>query len=755
MSKNEEIISSPVKTELLAPAGNLACALTAFDSGADAVYAGLNKFNARERTENFSVEDMGRLISYAHKVGKKVYITLNTLLKEFELSRLVEMIADLTYLKPDAVIVQDFGVLRIIREYFPELTIHASTQMGIHNSAGVSIAQDMGVERVILERQMTIKEIEEVQEKSELELEVFIHGALCCSLSGCCTFSSWQGGHSGNRGKCKQPCRRRFFGEEGNGFFFSTQDLYSLDKIADFKRIGIASLKIEGRLRQPDYVHNVVTAYRMVLDAPMGEEGKVLKQAREVLSHSLGRHWSEGFYTEKGLKSLIQHKSLGVSGALCGEVGRAGPGGFTVKVSRRIHVGDRIRIQPDSGDEGPALTITKMSMGKRDVTRATRGEECYITCDKPIPNGFVYKIGESADMMENRIARLPEFKPALKLDVKVRVYGLEFELQGLSRSFKWTKEINLEPAESRPLDEKRVVDGIAAVADSPFLLGECSVDIDGSYFLPASVLKSIRKELWNWIGETLETSEIKFGHPGLMRFYMDYQAGYKNETDEVNGYDRGFDRARDVYFVKPESKLPPQKVTIARSVYMFNKNTDEVILPFFCSEDHLDSLNRKIKACYESGMRTFRVTSLYGLELLKQYNGLTIFASNPMPITNSMAVRELEALGVVRSQAWVELEKEAIDHLVERSPLPIEIYRYGRIPLMATRAVIPAEGKVKDARGNEFVIVHDSRASFWYVYASDVLKIPKVNNTINFYDLTNASWGSRNSSTFNFDKELV
>ena len=193
----------PPVPELLAPAGSPACALAAFDAGADAIYAGLAKFNARERGENFTPEVMAQIVDYAHKLGRKVYITLNTLVKEAELPEVAEYLAQLSEIAPDALLVQDLGIIRMAREYFPSLTLHASTQMGFQNSAGLKIAKELGVTRVVLERQMTIEEIAEVKKSTDLELEVFIHGALCASLSGQCLFSSYLGGYSGNRGKCK------------------------------------------------------------------------------------------------------------------------------------------------------------------------------------------------------------------------------------------------------------------------------------------------------------------------------------------------------------------------------------------------------------------------------------------------------------------------------------------------------------------------------------------------------------------------
>ncbi|MBO4633050.1 MAG: U32 family peptidase, partial [Lentisphaeria bacterium] len=189
------------RVELLAPAGNPSVALSAFDAGADAVYCGLRKFNARERSENFTHDDLSRMVAYAHKLRRKVYVTFNTLLKESELDEAAREMAFLAEIRPDAVIVQNLGAARIMREYFPDLTLHASTQLGIHNSSGLEMAKKFGFQRVILERQVTLDELRKMvpDGKPPLEMELFIHGALCCCVSGSCLFSSWLGGWSGNR----------------------------------------------------------------------------------------------------------------------------------------------------------------------------------------------------------------------------------------------------------------------------------------------------------------------------------------------------------------------------------------------------------------------------------------------------------------------------------------------------------------------------------------------------------------------------
>ena len=483
--KNSAPLPNP---ELLAPAGSPACALAAFDAGADAIYAGLSRFNARERGENFTSDSMARVIDYAHKLGRKVYVTLNTLIKESELPEIASYLAELEELGPDALLVQDLGLLRMARECFPKLTLHASTQMGFHNSAGLRIARELGVTRVVLERQMTLDEIAAVKASTDLELEVFIHGALCASLSGQCLFSSYLGGYSGNRGKCKQPCRRRYFSKEGNGFFFSPQDLCTIDLLPQLKELGIASLKIEGRLRQPDYVRQMVSAYRLLLNAPPEEFPKLLGEARNLLSRGCGRKWSHGFLEPESSRTLIQHNALGAAGMLCGTVGELRENGFAFTTGKRLHLGDRIRIQPQSGDEGPALTLTRIYVEGRPERRALPGQTLFVCCDKPVPErGLVFKIGESFPDLSARLAALPPRRTALNLSVTLSAQEIAVEVLNAPAE-RFTRPLDLAPATGRPVTAEILEEEFAA-SDSPvFRLGEFTASISGKYFLPASRL---------------------------------------------------------------------------------------------------------------------------------------------------------------------------------------------------------------------------------------------------------------------------
>ncbi len=736
---------APSRPELLAPAGSPACALAAFEAGADAIYAGLSKFNARERGENFTPERMSQIIEYAHRLNRKVYITLNTLVKESELAEVAETLAALEEMAPDALLVQDLGIIRMAREYFPKLTLHASTQMGFHNSAGLETAEKLGVSRVVLERQMTIEEIATVRQKTKLELEVFVHGALCASLSGACLFSSYLGGYSGNRGKCKQPCRRRYFGKGGNGFFFSPQDLCTIELLPQLRALGVNSLKIEGRLKQPDYVKQTVGAYRMLLDAPLEESRKLVGEARNMLSKGCGRKWSLGFYTKESSDTLISHDSLGAAGQLCGTVSDLRENGFGFTATKRLFLGDRLRVQPQSGDEGPALTITKMFVDNLPSRKALPGQLVTIPCDKPIsPNGLVFKIGESFSDYTKELDSLPPLRE--KLNLNVRLSASKIEIDASNTPFPhWEKALNLRPADSRPVTAEALAKEFAAADSDKFALGAFQCKIEGNYFLPASELKALRREFWDAVKSALVSgSTFRESAVGLEKFrraWLELKPAYALP-----------EHLTETVAMKPNGAEPGNRKAIrACGVFDFNKLTNEAILPEFCPEDKLDSVRRAIRGAVEAGIRRFRVTSLYGLALLDDYKELEIIASAPLPVCNSIAALELSRFGVTRVTAHLELEKEAIEAFRDKSILPLELYRYGRPVLLITRARISTEGDLRDARGNTFVVRFDKRSGLTRVYPQKIHSVPRLAGVYDYYDLQNAHWNSQDTNTFNFE----
>ncbi|MCK4979274.1 MAG: U32 family peptidase, partial [Candidatus Delongbacteria bacterium] len=254
------------KPELLLPVGNTEAFYAAVEGGADAIYLGLRYFNARNRAKNFTLNQLQSILAESKRTGTKVYLTLNTLIKNSELPELLDVLYQVSQTSLSSIIIQDWGVYYLVRKFFPDITLHASTQMAFHNSIGTEFAMRKNFERVIMARELTLEELKVISQKSKIKLEIFTHGALCYSFSGLCLFSSFLGGMSANRGQCRQPCRRAFKSEEKENYFFSLKDNQQIEIVPELMKMGISSLKVEGRMKSAEYVNRVAKAYRMVID---------------------------------------------------------------------------------------------------------------------------------------------------------------------------------------------------------------------------------------------------------------------------------------------------------------------------------------------------------------------------------------------------------------------------------------------------------------------------------------------------------
>ena len=395
------------KPELLAPAGTINVFEGAVEAGADAVYIGAPALNARALSRNFSWAEIGAMIQFAHGRGVKLYLAANSLLKESEIPLALDTLAILDALKPDALIIQDLGLYHLCKKYFPQIRLHASTLLGAHNSLAVRQFKNMGFNRVVLARELTIKEINSIARSSNVELEVFIHGALCFSYSGLCLFSSYLGGKSSLRGRCVQPCRRRYHWEQKKGkpgYFFSMNDLSGIDLINRLKKAGISSFKIEGRLRSAHYVTSVVKAYRMVIDADRGDK-KIIENARQLLQQAMGRKTSKGYFSTVEEKKLISPYHSGNIGIYLGQAGKGtGSGKVVLELKQSLQVGDRLRLhQEDTGERVP-FTVRNMILRGRKTSKANSGS--HITLEVPA----LVKKGDSLFKVDSRKAREAEKK---------------------------------------------------------------------------------------------------------------------------------------------------------------------------------------------------------------------------------------------------------------------------------------------------------------------------------------------------------
>jgi len=341
------------KPELLAPVGNAESLYAALNAGADAVFLGLQEFNARGRASNFSKPMLQLAVRRAKEKNVKVYITLNILIKNKELDQLLDVLSFLEAVKVDGIIIQDWGVYYLARKYFPALRIHASTQMGNHNSVGVNFGAEKGIVRTVLARELTMPELEKISQRSKAELEVFVHGALCYSFSGMCLFSSYTGGQGANRGICKQSCRRVYQDGGEQHALFSLKDNQQIQNLRKLMTLGIHSLKIEGRMKSADYVYQVCRAYRMVLD-----DVQNIDAAAQLLELDMGREKTSWFLGGKVGDSITDDISIGTVVGKIVEVGRK-----TIRFESSVELkeGYRLRVRTANDDEQLYLKMENFS----------------------------------------------------------------------------------------------------------------------------------------------------------------------------------------------------------------------------------------------------------------------------------------------------------------------------------------------------------------------------------------------------------
>ncbi|MCY1635270.1 peptidase U32 family protein [Marinifilum sp. D737] len=376
------------KPELLLPVGNPEMFHAAVKGGADAVYLGLRQFNARGRASNFTSSQLLALIKIARKNNIKVYLTLNTVIKNEELPDLLDTLNLIQKTGIDAIIIQDWGVYHLVKKHFPKITIHASTQMAHHNSLGAIYCKSKDFERVVMARELTLPELKEIRKKSDIELEIFMHGALCYSFSGMCLFSSFLGGSGANRGLCAQPCRRFYETGKEKSYVFSLKDNQAVDVLPELMKMGVESIKIEGRLKPAEFVYNVSRAYRKVID------NNDLKTAKEILAYDMGREKTGYFLAGNVNKAITENTNTGI---LIGTVEKRSRNSVIFTSSHEIQMGNRIRFKQKNGEPQKAVKVKEFKeLGKGTYQLeignvvAEKGDQVYLAgmMQEKFPNKF-------------------------------------------------------------------------------------------------------------------------------------------------------------------------------------------------------------------------------------------------------------------------------------------------------------------------------------------------------------------------------
>lgn len=390
------------KVELLAPAGDFSCFMAAMNAGADAVYLGGSKFGARAYANNFSQEEIIEALKIAHLLGKRIYLTVNTLVKEKEMQELIPYLQPLYDAGLDGVIIQDLGVFQVLKKHFPGLELHASTQMTITGVYGAKFLKELGACRIVPARELSLEELKTIKEETGLEIETFIHGAMCYGYSGQCLLSSILGGRSGNRGRCAGPCRLPYKDAKGNTIYpLSLKDMYTLPLIPKLIEAGIDSFKIEGRMKSPEYVAGVTAMYRKYIDLYLANPEKPYKISAEDEAILRGLYIRSdtctGYYMQHNNKSMVTLKEPGYSG--CSEEVLQNIRNKYLNTKKTLPIQGKIRVFKDTPAE---LTLTY-----RDITVSAKGDVVSSAMNRPLAEedirNKICKLGDTIFSMEELV----------------------------------------------------------------------------------------------------------------------------------------------------------------------------------------------------------------------------------------------------------------------------------------------------------------------------------------------------------------
>lgn len=494
------------KIELLAPAGSMETMKAAVQAGADAVYLAGARFGARQSAENFTHEALKEAIDYCHIRGVKVYAAVNTLIKPREMGAVLDEIGILYSIQIDALIVQDWGLADLARKYYPQLELHSSTQMSVYDAAGVKKALTAGVKRVVIARETPAEIIHSIITETGAEIEAFVHGALCYSYSGQCLMSSQIGGRSGNRGRCAQPCRKKYSlrqGSEGSGklikegYPLSTRDLMTLDQLESLAECGIKSLKIEGRLRKSDYVSAVVAAYRSELDRIQGVKPYTVEGIPDIKG-VFNRETTLGRILNTKPVEVLSKKGPGNMGQLVGKtVGYdRSKKQLLIMLSESLRTGDGIKVI--AGNEEPGTQVNGLFINREKVQKATSGQRVSVPFDTYVPEGCEVRrtLDLDAGKAATQFSLSNQKKVLLCGGVTLRVGAVASmwfsDPEGHTVSME--SEQILEPAQNQGADEARIEEQIKKTGDTPYVITALELNIDPQVFIPVKVLNTMRRD---------------------------------------------------------------------------------------------------------------------------------------------------------------------------------------------------------------------------------------------------------------------
>ncbi|HAY82396.1 MAG TPA: peptidase U32 [Planctomycetaceae bacterium] len=692
--------------ELLAPAGDWECVRAAVENGADAIYFGLDcGFNARDRAKNFAPSDLPDLVEYVHQRGVKAYVTLNTLAFPGELSRVEQVVREIAASGVDAVLVQDLGVARLVRAVCPSLELHASTQMTLTSAECIRVADELGIQRVVLARELSIDEIRKIHSQTAMPLEVFVHGALCVAYSGQCLTSESLGGRSANRGQCAQACRLAYDlicdGQDVDldrvRYLLSPQDLAAYELTPELIEAGVCSLKIEGRLKTPEYVANITRHYREAIDqAVSGSAVNFSPRQVQEMELSFSRGFSPGWLQGCDHKMLVPGLSSAKRGVLLGKVVRLQKDRVSVELACPVARGDGVVFEgnrEENAEQGGRIFhvyvdgrqqdhpvdhgIVELTFDRQrlDVTELAVGQQVWKTDDPQLTKRL-----RSSYTQHDAVRRV-----ALHFHV-VAIAGKPLHVRGRTQTGLTCEATSAEPlpvAIRHPLTTEVLQKQLGRLGGTVYELAGLDAEINGNPMVPLSVLGQCRRELISQLASSSATPTRELApEPALARLDRPYESA--NET-------------------LPEPRLRVLCRSLPQLECVLQQGVAEVYVDFQDIREYADAVplaqqyaaniflaTPRIQKPGEVGI--FRALMRHGADgmLVRNLAGLDFFLDQQVPlvadfslnVSNQLTAQFLMDRGAGRLTASYDLNRDQLLELVEAVPTHwLEVVIHQHMPM--------------------------------------------------------------------------
>ena len=681
--------------ELLSPVGDFDCLKAAVQNGADAVYFGANSFSARAFASNFDDNTLEQAINYAKVRGVKTNLTLNTLIKNDEMYNAIALAKKAYEFGIDAIIVQDLGLAKYLIKNFPGLPVHASTQMSVHNLYGVIALQKMGFSRVVLSRELSLKEIEYICKNSDVEIEVFVHGALCISYSGQCLFSSMVGGRSGNRGKCAQPCRLPYDLLENDkiidkGYLLSPRDLCGLEFLPQLIKSGVNCLKIEGRMKTPEYVATVTRIYRKYIDLA---EKNISFEIDEIDKQDLLQVFNRGGFSNGHLDSnsnqkLIYPQKSNNMGIFLGTISNfnSNQGHISFTTESKLHVGDKICVE-NKKHETSLYTISELMLNNKNIKEANLGDKIKIGRMKGnISVGDkIYKLSDkfltssAIDTLDKELRKINlscEMTVKLNSPISLKVYDENISVEIIS-------DIIPEIALKSPITKERLISQLCKTNNTPYNFQNIIINLGENLFISSiGGINELRRQALNKFEEKYISSfkrnlDIDFKFEPLSRLHSAKKLSLLLNIINPN-YDYSLLHGVSRIYIPFKFFLNKEFSNIISKIC--NSFDTFIYMPTIIRDNYNNLINKNLPQILNTyKISGFVLSNIGNFELLKNYKNYEFICNYTFNIFNNLSSCELPVNTITLSP---ELNKNDIENF--KTNKNVELIVYGKTPLMTS-----------------------------------------------------------------------